>query len=64
MDFQIPDKRQYIVFWLDVEQTLAIAGEEDTRNMSVVMGTYDQTTIHLRLISNSVWCRRKVEGQS
>jgi len=28
MNFQIPDKRQCIVFWLDIEQTLAIAGEE------------------------------------
>jgi len=28
MNFQIPDERQYIVFWLDVKQTLAIASEE------------------------------------
>jgi len=29
MALQIPDERQYIIFWLDIEQTLAIAGEED-----------------------------------
>ena len=29
MNFQIPENRQCIVFWLDAEQTLAIAGEED-----------------------------------
>jgi len=33
MDFQIPDRRQYIVFWLDIEQTLAIAGEEDDSSL-------------------------------
>ena len=33
MDFQIPDKRQYIVLWLDIEQTLAIAGEEDDSSL-------------------------------
>jgi len=33
MALQIPNERQYIVFWLDVEQTLAIAGEGDDSSL-------------------------------
>jgi len=33
MDFQIPDKHQYIGFWIDVQQTLAIASEENDSSL-------------------------------
>ena len=39
MNFQIPDDRQCIVFWLDIEQTLALAGEED--NQSLIQSARD-----------------------